>query len=185
MIVHQVQVSGQNHGLLFTVADRDILKHSSGWLTDSLINAAQILIKKKHPLISGLQNVNFGITNSFDVQTSEFIQILHTGQGHWHVISTIGTKHPEVDVFDSKYSECSDHSKLQISSILHTQQKAIRLRYNNVQMQSGEADCGLFAIAFATALSNGVHPGTYYFDQALMRHHLLECLENGEIDNFQ
>ena len=48
----------------------------------------------------------------------------------WHVISTIGTKRPEVDVFDSKYSdsERSDHSKQQISSILHTKQKTIHLR---------------------------------------------------------
>ena len=43
-------------------------------------------------------------------------------------------------------------------------------------MESGEADCGLSAIAFATALSNGVHPGAYFFDQALMRPHLLKCL---------
>ena len=48
-------------------------------------------------------------------------------------------------------------------------------------MQSGRADCGLFAIAFATALLNGLHPGGYYFDQSLMRSHLLNCFERGEI----
>ena len=48
-------------------------------------------------------------------------------------------------------------------------------------MQSGEADCGLFAITFATALSNGLHPGAYIFDQSMMRSH---CFENGKIDNF-
>ena len=51
-------------------------------------------------------------------------------------------------------------------------------------MQSGEADCGLFAITFATALSNGLHPGAYIFDQSMMRSHLLHCFENGKIDNF-
>ena len=53
-----------------------------------------------------------------------------------------------------KYCHCPDHSKVQISSILSIQRK--KLQYNNVQMQSGEADCGLFAITFATALSNGL-----------------------------
>ena len=51
-------------------------------------------------------------------------------------------------------------------------------------MQSGEADCGLFAITFATALSNVLHPGAYIFDQSMMRSHLLNCFENGKIDNF-
>ena len=56
-----------------------------------------------------------------------------------------------------KYCHCPDHSKVQISSILSIQRKkTIKLQYNNVQMQSGEADCGLFAITFATALSNGL-----------------------------
>ena len=66
--------------LNITVADRDILSSSCAWLTDSLINAAQILMKKENPLVSGLQNVNFGLTNNFDVQTGEFVQILHTGK---------------------------------------------------------------------------------------------------------
>ena len=65
-----------------------------------------------------------------------------------------------------------------------TTKNTIRLHYNNVQMQSGQADCGLFAIAFATALLNGLHPGAYYFDQSLMRSHLLNCFERGEMEMF-
>ena len=86
-------------------------------------------MKKENPLVSGLQNVNLGLTNNFDIQTGEFVQILHTGQGHWHVISTIGNKRPEVDVFDSTYCHCSHQSKVRVSSILNTQKKAIRLHY--------------------------------------------------------
>ena len=90
---------------------------------------------------------------------------------------------------------CPDHSKVQILSILMTKQAQfsssiynnVQMQYNNVQMQSGQADCGLFAIAFATALSNGLHPGAYFFDQTLMRSHLLDCFEKGKIGkkNFQ
>ena len=49
---------------------------------------------------------------------------------------------------------------------------------------SGRAGCGLFAIAFASALLNGLHPGAYSFDQSLMRSHLLNCFERGEMELF-
>ena len=111
-------MSGQHHGFL------EILTRTCAWLTDSKINAAQILIKRGNPLVSGLQNVILELTNTFDIQTREFIQILHTtGQGHWqHVVSTIGTEHPAVNVFDSMLCHCPDHSKVQILSILMTKQ---------------------------------------------------------------
>jgi len=38
-------------------------------------------------------------------------------------------------------------------------------------MQEGYSDCGLFAIAFATALANGKQPGRCFFDQGIMRGH--------------
>ena len=82
------------------------------------------------------------------------------------------------------YCFCSDHSKVQISSILATKLPVIRLKYMDVQMQSGLNDCGLFAIAFGTALSHGLHPGAYIFDQSLMRSHLLKCFENGKLSMF-
>ena len=48
-------------------------------------------------------------------------------------------------------------------------------------MQSGQTDCSLFAIAFVTAFSYGLHPGAYIYttEQNLMRSHLLKCFENG------
>ena len=100
------------------------------------------------------------------IESGEFVQILHTGHGHWHVISTIGREHPEINIFDSMYCFCSDHSKIQIASILTTKESAIKLRYSDVQMQSGQSDCSIFAIAFATALVHGHHPGRYAFQQS-------------------
>ena len=167
--------------LNMTQSDKAILKSSNAWLSDSIINAAQLLLRRGNVLVGGLQNVNFGLTSSFEVETGEFVQIIHTGEGHWHVVSTIGTQHPDVNVFDSMYCHCSEHSKVQISNLLMTKKNTIQLHYNNVQMQSGRADCGLLAIAFATALLNGLHPGGYYFDQSLMRSHLLNCFERGEM----
>ena len=146
------------------------------------MNAAQTILKKENPFVSGLQNVNLGLNNDYDVETGEFVQILHNGHGHWHVISTIGVKHPTVNIFDSMYSHCSNHSKVQIASILAIKEPVIR--HMDVQMQSGKDDCGLFAIAFAATLAHGRHPGSYVFEQSLMRSHLLKCLENGKMTIF-
>ena len=51
-------------------------------------------------------------------------------------------------------------------------------------MQSGSYDCGLFAIAFATALALGEKPELFSFEQSKMRTHLRQCLEKGEMEMF-
>ena len=39
------------------------------------------------------------------------------------------------------------------------------MKFVDVQKQSGTYDCGLFAVAFATCLAIGVHPGSFTFKQ--------------------
>ena len=51
-------------------------------------------------------------------------------------------------------------------------------------MQSNQSDCGIFAIAFATALVHGHHPGMYVFQRSAMRMHLVKCIENGKLTMF-
>lgn len=51
-------------------------------------------------------------------------------------------------------------------------------------MQNGSSDCGLYAIAFATAIAFGDDPGLCLFDQEKMRQHLYHCLEAGRLDPF-
>ena len=50
----------------------------------------------------------------------------------------------------------------------------IELRIMDVQMQAGGSDCRLFAIAFATAIVNGIPPGK-------MRQLLYELLLSGKL----
>ena len=64
-----------------TQSDKAILKSSNAWLSDSIRNAAQLLLKGEMHWLEGLQNVNFGLTNSFEVETGDFVQIIHTGEG--------------------------------------------------------------------------------------------------------
>ena len=61
--------------------------------------------------------------------------------------------------------------------MLQTQEDKIQMHTMNVQMQVGGTDCGLFALAFITAVLDGQNPTSLYFDQQKMRRHLSECLE--------
>ena len=165
-------------------SQKTIILSSTAWLTDDIIDAVQKLLKKKMGAKSGFQSVTLGHTLHFDVQSDQFVQILHNGHGHWLTISTIGVRHPEVSVYDSMYPTVSTHAKRQIASLLVTSQKEIKLRHMDVQMQSGGYDCGLFAIAFATALADGEQPGRCLFDQNKMRQHLLKCLQEAAMTPF-
>ncbi len=51
-------------------------------------------------------------------------------------------------------------------------------------MQSGSNDCGLFAVAFATAIAFGEDPTNIFFDQETMRGHLFKCYNNGFLSPF-
>ena len=163
--------------------DKEILL-SDSWLNDRLINAAQKLLQAAFSHIPGFQCTLLGQAMAFDVECGEFIQILHNGQGHWLMISTIGTKHPEVNVYDSLYSFASPSLKLQISSLLYTQHSHIMLVFKDVQMQCGSSDCGVFSIAFATALAHWQQPGNFIFDQHKLREHLFNCFESRKMSTF-
>ena len=101
------------------------------------------------------------------------MQILHTGQGHWNTVSTIGTNHPEVQIFDSMFISLPTMGRAQIAALLATEEKRIIVKFMDVQIQCGECDCGLFSICFATALVFGGQPGHILFDQKKMRSHLM------------
>ena len=75
-------------------------------------------------------------------------------------------------------------AKAQIATLLATEQPAIKVNYMDVHMQSGGYDCGLFAIAFATALVYGNQPGHFIFHQEKMRAHLIQCLQQQEMSLF-
>ena len=161
--------------------DRDILLHPAAWLNDMIISAAQSLLKKQNPLVGGFQPPYLGQTYAFDIQSEEFVQILHDGHGHWLTVSAVGA---EVYVYDSMYPSVGTYTKKQVASILCSKKKAIKLKIMDVQMQAGGCDCGLFAVAFATALANGIPPGKFTFDQSRMRKHLYTCLQKGQLVTF-
>ena len=153
-------------------SDRDILLSPAAWLNDNIVSAVQKLLKQQLPVRNGFQDPCCGLAYAFQIMSDKFIQVLHNGYDHWLTISTIGAEKDEVFVFDSMYASVSTKVKHQIAALLATQSKTIKLSFVDVQKQSGRYDCGLFALAFATALVNGTNPGRYLYNQRNMRKHL-------------
>jgi Ulp1 family protease len=154
------------------------------WLTDTLINAGQMLIKSFYKKTSGFQDVTLGPTLAFKTEVDEFIQVLHNGSNHWITISTLGCRQGEVDVFDSLSPKITSTMELQISALLATKTKNITLRHRRCHKQKGAFDCGLFALAYAGMLAEGKHPSAFHLNQANLRTHFHSCLENGVYSQF-
>ena len=126
------------------------------------------------------------MTMAFEIQRQPFVQILHDGHGHWLTITSIGGKpgNADLSIYDSMYPSVGSYTKKQIAAIVCSEENKITLNLMNVQLQAGGSDCGLFAIAFATALANNVNPCNCCFKQDAMRDHLRHSLESGKLTMF-
>ena len=129
------------------------------WLIDNLILASQKILREQSS-ISGFQDPILGVKMAFSIMREYFIQILHDVYGHWFTVSTIGAQASnEVLIYDSMLHSLSGHGRKQVAAVLARPEKEIGIKMMKAQQQEGKNDCGLFAIAFATALANGVQPG--------------------------
>lgn len=92
--------------------------------------------------------------------------------------TTINCTKNEVKVYDSLF-QYLDRDSIQLIETLFwcdgidTQIKMIQCR-----KQTGAKDCGIFAIAFATAITHGLNPSRQNFNQQVMRAHLVDCFNN-------
>ena len=79
-------------------------------------------------------------------------------------------------VFDSVYSLLDENTQDIILNLFQIDGQP-KLNMVTTQKQEGAFDCGVFAIAMATALVFGSNP--VGFEQSGMREHLLKCFEDG------
>ena len=157
---------------------RDLGSRSHAWLNDRHMTAAQTLLKKEHPHIAGLQATTLQYTRTFDVhQEKEFVQILNLSASHWITISTVDCPLGTIRVYDSLQLGLNSSLKRLIADLMFHQGKKIKIEYVNMQQQRGPNDCGLFAIATATALCNGIDPNKLEFTQKGMRQHFANAIE--------
>ena len=155
------------------------------WLCDEIVNACQLLLKDQYPIIRGFQSTLLADTYGMDPQPSaEFVQIVNVNRNHWILISTVNCPPSTVDVYDSMHLSLSMRLKKLVADLLQAPSKEITIRYRDVQWQSGGSDCGIFAVAFATSICNGIDPVTVTFTQSRMRSHLVLCIEKKFLSMF-
>ena len=109
------------------------------------------------------------------------------GTHHW-VCASRHCHGSSVCIMDSKviFHQITKSTQLQIARIFNPPQgsRSLRLEIVPVQQQDGVHDCGLFAIAYGTEECLGRRPESANFEQALMRQHLIKCLQKESFDPF-
>ena len=110
---------------------------------------------------------------------------MHVGDiNHWIVISTMGCKKHNIEIYDSLQTTLSLESETVIARYLHCKSPHIVMKFVNIAMQSGSTECGLYAVAVMTALAFGQDPAVLVFHQNSLRTHLGECFQTGYIQLF-
>ena len=164
----------------------DVDIRNSAMLTDKHIQMAQELLHHQFPKIEGLLSPTIGKARQFPVMRKEFIQVLHTGGIHWVCVSNIGCKKKnQVKLYDSLYSGVSPFTKEQIAALLFIEDSdVIEVSIPPVDQQTNGTDCGVFALAFATALCYKLDPTSLKFNRRAIRAHLWDSLQRGYIGIF-
>jgi len=165
-------------GAVLSHTDREILCNK-GWLNDKHINYAQSLLKKQFPHLDGWKNTL--LLHKEQKKIKKGVQIIHTHGNHWMVASNVRSGDCEIEIFDSLYA--SVHKDTQNIIIYLFECTGIPvLKMSETSKQEGVNDCGVFAIAAATALAFGSDP--VQVQQSCMRDHLLNCFESGTMSPF-
>ena len=162
------------------VADRQSIV-AGEWLTDAVIDAAQVLLKEHFPEMGGLQRTTLGHTLTYAVERGEFVQIVNVRGNHWSriTVSNIGCQLNHLNVYDSiPHGDISLRAKQQIAALLFTQAKAITLNFPDVLIVA------YFLLHLQMTLCTGFDPVEIKYDQKLFRDHLLQCIQNQHFTPF-
>jgi hypothetical protein len=173
------------HSFIAKLTDHDfnVVESANGWLENTVIQHAHVLLKKVSPNIQGFQRPSLEPYLNFDQVNGDFVQILHTGGNHWVCTSSIGCLTGVVNLFDSLFNDIIlGNLEQQVRNLVG--QNFEEISVVSVQQQENGSDCGVFAIAFATALVYSLEPSATAFDVPKMRSHLSTCLKSGVITSF-
>ena len=74
--------------------------------------------------------------------------------------------------------------KKQVCSFVRPMEPTVSFDIANIMPQTNQYDCGLFAIANATALLHGHSPAKCVWDMDKMREHLIQAFKKKKLDQF-
>ena len=156
-------------------------------LRDADINLAQRLLRVQFPELGGLQSTLLQQKEApIPERKEKMLQIVHCdSRHHWIVATTIGNKRDagEVLVYDSIFKNVDRETRKNICNIFQLLPVS-NIKVVKTKKQIGTKDCGLFAIAYATALALGQDPSKLSFHQESMRSHFVACLEKDKLMPF-
>lgn len=159
-------------------------------LTDVHINFCQRLLHEEFPQIRGFEDTSRGPVGQFSIFRGTFVQILHDGSLHWVCVSNAFVpeeeRHGTVHCYDSLNSDGTVTEKVvkQIADFSFCKSDNLAINLKPVQQQTNGTNCGVFAIAYAMCLVNGIDPTTVRFDEKRMRKHLVSCMEEKRLTLF-
>ena len=89
-------------------------------------------------------------------------------------------------IYNSLYKQQPTFYTLkQLAAILNTSEPKVNLQFHKVQFQANSKDCGVYALAFVTDLSQGIEPSSCKHScSKLLRKHLADCFESGKMRPF-
>ena len=129
-------------------------------LSDVEINFAHQLLKEQFPKINGLICTLYqekkAVLSETSVQNKLQIVYCRT-RHHWIAASTLNCSLGEVKVYDSLFYYCDEETKCIIAKLFQCGPSKVTIKVAHTQKQKGSSDCGLFAIAFATAVAYGIN----------------------------
>ena len=172
---------------LSTTADKteDIIMGRK--LSDVHIGFAQDLLKSQFENINGLECTLLQSKNSLLTEHTAVnrLQIFHDRGDHWITASNMNVEPGLVVVYDSVYCRLDPVTKDAIvKKFQFDSSKPPDVKLVKFGKQKGSSDCGLFAIAAATAAAFGQEPSTLKFIQEKMRTHLVTCFQNQKMSPF-
>ena len=107
-----------------------------------------------------------------------FVQILNVNDNHWITASNVFCGPNELCIYDSLKTNTNKKTKQKLSWLIRPQAPHFLIRRPAVQMQQSASSCGLFALAFASMLCEGVRPEECQFQEQNMRQRLYRALLN-------
>ena len=170
------------------VKDQKLLQKKTGWLNDTIIDSAMNLLQYQFPDLEGFQSCTQAVKLDFERHQKLFSQIINrnpdTKGTHWLTVSNINCMEDEAGIYDSAYDDLPHNEQLVVASLVKTEKKILRAKFSNVYMQTNGNDCGLYAIANATALAFRLDPSKEQYIPSKLREHLIQCLEDKEMKPF-
>ena len=132
-------------------------------LSDVHISRAQQILKHQFFYLNGLES---SLYQDKDLVRSEEmvknkVQIVYCkDREHWIVASTVNKHIGEVLVVDSVFNSLDNDTRKTITNLFKYTGSTgkLNIKLARSQKQRGGDDCGLFAIAFATAIALGKSP---------------------------